>query len=84
MKTEYTDTAFGNLIFSYHLHCDGLSDDEIEQALRAHAKKWSGCIACRYSLCHHDAGKRGNIWHQRSCQVGLSQDGCGMFQNFPE
>ncbi len=42
MKDEYIDTAFGNLIYSYLFLCDGLSDEEIEAALRAHAKKWGG------------------------------------------
>lgn len=85
MKDEYIDTAFGNLIYSYLFLCDGLSDEEIEAALRAHAKKWGGCISCRFSVAHPEARERkGNVWYQRACQMGLSQDGCDMHRPFLE
>ena len=85
MKNEYIDTPFGDLISSYLFLCDGLSDEDVEKALRVHAKKWSGCISCRYSQAHPEARERkGNIWYQRTCQVGLTQDGCEMYEKFPE
>lgn len=84
MKKEYLDSAFGNLIKSYAYNVEfELSDDEIERALRVHAKKWGGCVSCRYSLAG-DKSTGGNIWVIRRCQVGLSQDGCEMRQVFPE
>lgn len=82
---KYEGYSFGNLISSYLFLCDGLSDEEVEKALRAHAQKWSGCISCRYSIAHPEARERkGNIWYQRTCQLGLSQDGCEMYEKFPE
>ena len=89
MKKEYLDTAFGRLIASYaHVTGGELTDDEIEMALRAHARKWGGCVACRYSIAHHSAGEgplqKCNPWLVRSCQLGLSQNDCGCFKPFPE
>ena len=81
MKEGYLDTAFGNLIFSYAYVCDGLTDEEIEKALRYHAKKLGGGISCRYSILHEK--EEGNIWHHRICQVGLEQSGCQMYKGFP-
>jgi hypothetical protein len=84
MKEDYIDTAFGNLISSYAYLCDGLSDEEIEKALRSHAKQWGGCISCRFSIAHKDCKEReGNIWYYRSCQVGLKQETCEMQEQFP-
>ncbi|MBE0427890.1 MAG: hypothetical protein IBX72_14750 [Nitrospirae bacterium] len=83
MKDEYLETAFGNLIWSYIFYTDGLTEEEIEQALRSHARKWGGCISCRFSIAS-DPAKEENIWLSRKCQVGLTQDGCGMHQGFPE
>lgn len=85
MKEEYIDTAFGKLIESYSIHDDRFTDEEIEKALREHARLWGGCISCRYSICKKDPEREhGNIWHARDCQVGLKQDGCRMYQEFPE
>lgn len=85
MKGEYIDTAFGNLISSYAYLCDGLTDEEIEKALRVHVQRWGGCISCRYSLSHPDSReRRGNIWYQRKCQRGLNQQDCEMWTAFPE
>lgn len=83
MNTKYVDTSFGNLIMSYAFVCDGLTDEEIEMALRKHAEKWGGCIACRYSIRSESEGK-GNIWLMRGCQLGFSQDDCNCFAKFPE
>jgi len=82
---KYVDTAFGNLINSYLAEVDGLTEEEVEEALREHAKRWSGCVSCRYSICHPEARRFSkNIWLFRSCQVGLSQSSCGMWKGFPE
>lgn len=82
---RYIDTPYGNLIISYARYCDGLSDEEIDRALRAHAQRWGGCISCRYSIAHPSCHVRdGNIWYKRGCQVGLSQDNCPMHTPFPK
>lgn len=86
---KWVDTAFGNLINSYLSKTDGLSYEEVEQALRAHARKWGGCVSCRYSICHPSVsyGSTDNMWLVRDCQVGLSRSNfvkCPMYKPFPE
>ncbi len=85
MKKKYIDTPFGNLINSYAFITEGLSDEEIEKALRAHARIWGGCISCRYSIAHPSCTERkGNIWLMRNCQLGLTQSTCNMHTPFPD
>lgn len=85
MREELLNTAFGNLLSSYCQCFESLKTDEIEQVLRELAKKWGGCVSCRYSILHPDANKRGgNIWIQRACQLKLVEGECRLHNPFPD
>jgi hypothetical protein len=62
--------AFEKLVGSYAALSE-LSCNEVEKALRIHAKKFRGCISCQYSIaikhnCHGEELTEPN-WLTRKC-----------------
>ncbi len=62
----------------------GLDPEDVKQAILDAARRYSGCIACRYSRAPRNAEEfarnRGTLpILRRSCVLGLRQDDCGAF-----
>jgi len=85
---------FDALVESYMSVIDDLAleGDElsVEQALRAHARKLSGCVSCCYSRAHprlRDAEGSEldytTLWFERICVLGLQPDECDLHLPFP-